>query len=202
MGKSNEDFDEFSPEDDEGPDRFSGTELDEEEEEEQIREEEPNPEEKKGLFRRLGGSLMGRKWITCSLLALLFAGLGLGITQGYKWVPTTVRNLRPGPSAENSKHDFYEEKLPPLFIPLQPDAGNQAVMIDFSVIWDGLASFRYKSMELQIRNRLYRYMVGLSEKKQNFGEKASFIEAQLSEIFRESLGMEDLAVKVKEIREI
>jgi len=204
MGKSKNDFDEFSLEDDEEQDRYDGSELDEEDEaeEEQQQGEEQTPREKKGRLRRLGGSLTGRKWITGGVLAVLFAVLGFGITQGYKWIPNTGHKIKPLSSAKNAKQDFYEEKLPPLFIPLQPDAASQAVMIDFSVIWDGLASFRYKSMELQIRNRLYRYMVGLSEKKQDLKEKTSFIEAQLSKIFRESLGMEDLAIKVKEIREI
>lgn len=200
MVKNDNDFDEFSLEDDEEQDRFNGTELDEEEERQQG--EEQTPKEKTGRPGRSGGSLKGRRWITGGVLAILFAGLGLGITQGYKWIPNIGHKIAPLSSEKIAKQDFYEEKLPPLFIPLQPDAANQAVMIDFSVIWDGLASFRYKSMELQIRNRLYRYMVGLSEKKQDFREKASFIEAQLSKIFRESLGMEDLAIKVKEIREI
>ena len=206
MATSNEDFDGFSLDDDEELDRFDGTELDEDEEEE---EEEHQPQgekqssgEKTGRLGRLAGSLKGHWWMTVGVLVILFAGLGLGITQGTKWIPRVGHGISPVSSARSAKQDFYEEKLPPLFIPLQPDAANQAVMIDFSVIWDGLASFRYKSMVLQIRNRLYRYLVGLSEKEQDLGGKAAFIEAQLSRIFRESLGMEDLAIKIKEIREI
>ncbi len=200
MATSNEDFDGFSLGDDEEPDRFNGTELDEEEEQPQGGKQSPG--EEPGRLGWLAGSLKGRWWMTIGVLVFLFAGLGLGVTQGTKWIPKVGHKIRPLSSARNEKHDFYEEKLPPFFIPLQPDAANQAVMIDFSVIWDGLASFRYKSMALQIRNRLYWYLVGLSEKEQGLEEKVAFIEAQLSKIFRESLGMEDLAIKIKEIREI
>ncbi len=194
------DQDAFSLEEDEDPDRLNGTESDKEAE--QTQGEGKKNGKEAGRLRRLFDPLRGRKWVTGVVLTLFFMGLGLGLTQGYKWLPSSVKKLSPLTSDKSQKQDYYEEKLSPLFIPLQPDAPNQAVMIDFSVIWDGLASFRYKCMELQIRNRLYRYLVGFSEAGDNFKEKAAFIETEMSKIFRESLGMESLTVKVKEIREI
>lgn len=189
----------------EGEEALDDLELNEDEEGSGKTEEKEETEETKskiGRFRRLGDKLKGKKWVTGAVLVMVFTVLGWGITQGYKWLPSTSIKRTVQLKKEDTSPDYFEEKLASLYIPLPEDEEREFAVIRFSVIWDGLASFRYKSMELQIRDRLYRYVVGFSQEKTDLEEKSSFLEAEMSKIFRESLGMENLAVKIKEIKEI
>lgn len=176
------------------------SELDEDQEKDQG--EGATQKNGKGRFRRLTASMTRRKWLKGAVVGLLIFGMGLGITQGKKLIPASLMNPPDLLSDKGHKQDYYEEKLPSFFIPLPPEGENQAVMIRFSVIWNGLTSFRYRSLELRIRNRIYGHIKGVAREQNNLQEKTSLLESEMSNIFRESLGLEDLAVKIKEIKTI
>lgn len=162
--------------------------------------EETDQKKEKGRFRALCISMTPRKWVMYAGVGLLFLCMGLGITYGKKFIPSSLVNSKALPSEKGHTPDYYEETLPSFIIPLPPEGEDQAVLICFSVIWDGLTSFRYRSLELPIRNRIYGHIKGIAKEENNLQEKTPLLESELSKILRESLGLNDLAVKVKEVK--
>ena len=167
-------------------------------------EGEEEAENKKGKevsrFRVLHRFLRKRKWILLPLSGLILISLGWVIVNGYG---------RPGGKEKtSSSHLFdsvnsdnlYEEVLRPFFIPLPSEAPNRLVLVNFSVIWDGVASVRFKKRELQIREVLYEHLVKLAQKKKDLQEKRPYLESEIKRIFQEALGREGLDVKIKGIR--
>ncbi|MFZ7113260.1 MAG: hypothetical protein ACOWYE_16380 [Desulfatiglandales bacterium] len=189
------------PDDNEELEGLTGKELDEEEEAE-TRGEDGDAVAGYGRFQRVFRGLKGRTGIRVGIALMLFLGLGVGMIQGQRWFPRSGDSPATLSEAAGVDQDHYEEKLSPLFVPVPEGGACEAVMIRFSVIWDGLASFRYGNMELQIRNRLYQYVTGLLEEKKDLKGMIDSLEAEMRAIFRESLRLEDLAVKIKEVREI
>jgi len=92
-----------------------------------------------------------------------------------------------------------EKILAPFFIPAPVDSSRNVARIDLSVVWDGLAAVRFKTKELQIRDHLYQYALDLAKESEDLNNKLSFLEAGMSRIFRESLGVKNLVVKIREI---
>ena len=151
-------------------------------------------------FRVLHRFLQKRKWILLPLSGLILISLGWVIVNGYG---------RPGGKEKtSSSHLFdsvnsdnlYEEVLRPFFIPLPSEAPNRLVLVNFSVIWDGVASVRFKKRELQIREYLYGHLVKLARKKKDLQEKGPYLESEIRRIFQEALGREGLEVKIKGIK--
>lgn len=170
-------------------------------------DEDKKEEEEKGQerakrfgFGQLALAALSHKWILLSAVGLVLLFVGLAITTRQKWMNVKAKGV-PVISNEKIKQDnLYEEVLAPFFIPLPPDSSKQVAAIDCSVIWDGVASVRFRGMELQIRNHLYQYIVNLAETDTDFQEKAPFLEIEMGRILREWLGTQDLVVKIKEIK--
>ena len=96
--------------------------------------------------------------------------------------------------------NFREEKLAPFFIPLsEGESGNMAA-VDAVALWDDLTSLRFQKKEHQIRNRLYQFLVHFEEGEVDLKGKVSSIQSQMSSIVRESLGIEDVTIRVREIK--
>ena len=162
-------------------------------------EQKADQAQKKGFHLRvLAHSVLRRKWLLISILGLVFIFTGLGITIGPKW--QNMKEKRNSViSSDKIGKDLLEEGLSPFFIPLPPDASGQVVIIDFSVIWDGMASVRFKKMESQIRDHLYRVIKKFAEREDSIEQKTHFLETEMSRILKTSLGMEDLEIRIKGI---
>jgi len=157
--------------------------------------------QEKGLLKK-GGSLLKRlslsglraKWVWRSAVALIVVGLGIVGVQ--KWMAPAGDKAGPVRSSPESR----EERLSPFFIPLPGASPNQVAIISFSAVWDGPASVRYPHRELEIRDRLYRYLSAAAEKGSELEKGASLLEEEMGKVFRELLGAPEVAIKIKEIR--
>lgn len=96
--------------------------------------------------------------------------------------------------------DFREEKLAPFFIPLSAGVSGRMAVVDAVALWDDLTSLRFQQKEHRIRNRLYQFLLRFEEGGVNLQEKVSSLQLQMSGIVRESLGIEDLTIRVREIK--
>ncbi|MFH1491610.1 MAG: hypothetical protein ABII06_22090 [Pseudomonadota bacterium] len=151
-------------------------------------------------LRRLPRSLFKGKWIWVSLSGLVILGLGFALISRHAW---TAPKEKEGPGLSQNKavpENFYEETLSPFFIPLHPESPKGLMMVDFSMIWDGVAAIRFKQKELQIRETVYAHLVKLAAKKKDISERTSYLESEMKKIFRETMGRDDLEVKIKEIK--
>jgi hypothetical protein len=141
-----------------------------------------------------------KKWIllTCFILILMFAGFYFIFLPGSSFNPRhdVKVDLFLDPKNDNLK----EEMLSPFFIPPSSPTSRGAIRIDLSVVWNGLASIRFKKKELQIRGDLYAYMTKLAEDNTDLNPMIPFMEEKIGKIFRDSLGVRDLAIRIKEIK--
>lgn len=96
--------------------------------------------------------------------------------------------------------DFREEKLAPFYIPLSAGVSGTMAAVDAVGLWDDLTSLRFQKKEHWIRNRLYHFLLQFEEGGVNLQEKVSSLQLQMSGIVRESLGIEDLTIRVREIK--
>ena len=99
-----------------------------------------------------------------------------------------------------NKDNLNEKMLMPFVVPLPPDSSSSAVRIDFSVIWDGLASVRFEGRKLYVRDQLYRLLLDLTDKGEDLRTEADFLEQKMTMAFREILQVQNLAVSIKEIQ--
>lgn len=141
-----------------------------------------------------------RKWFFLSIPLLVLIMLGVAV----KFFPDILnmvkeRELFIEPIDINNDN-LSEEILSPFFIPPSDKSSRSAVRIDFSVIWDGLASVRFNKKELRIRNDLSKFITDYANRTDDLNDNISYLEQEMSVFFRKALGVRDLAVKIKEIR--
>lgn len=154
-----------------------------------------DPSESRGK----GGILKGisKKWLLLGVsIFILFAGGAialLNLTSGKK------HSL---PPVDLTGDNLKEESLSPFFIPPSPDLSRKAMRIDLTVIWDGLAAVRYKSGELRVRAEAYDYLKGLAEKAEDLSSQKAVMEDEMGAIFRKDLGVNNLAIRIKELKVI
>jgi hypothetical protein len=194
MGTNEESAEASAPVDSEDPEGLN--ELDAEQEE--------ATRKRSNLFKALTRTVGRRRWIWISSLGLIMVcwGLVVGVHQGRQWMNRRGEGVFKTLIAAQVQKGLNEERLPPFFVPLPPEASSRAVRIDFTVIWDGVTSFRFKKMELQVRDRLYGFMVDLAQNRKDLKEKGPLLETEMGRILRESLGTEELAIRIKEIKAI
>jgi hypothetical protein len=102
------------------------------------------------------------------------------------------------PEISVDEDNLREEMLSPFFIP--PGPVDDTIRIDLSIIWDGLASVRFKKKELNLRNMMYEKFYTMAEQNQDLNEKIPYLENEVSSMLRSSLGVQNLEIKIKEIR--
>ena len=143
-----------------------------------------------------------KKWIVLSipLLILVISGITIKFYPGF---------LNKGQdkdlftrSVDINNDNLNEEILSPFFIPPSDERSRGAVRIDFSVIWDGLASIRFSKRELRIRSDLSKFITDFADKTDDLNENIPLLEQEMTSFFRNALGVRDLAIKIKEIRYI
>ena len=140
------------------------------------------------------------KWMFFLLVGILLIGSGYIVLHRMGWDIFDMWLHSSEPLKITDQDHLQENTLSPFFIPLPPGSSNRMLVIDFSVIWDGLASVRFEKNTLLIRNKLYSHILKLAQKKKNLHERGTYLEREMSRIFRKSLGRDDLAVRIKAIR--
>jgi hypothetical protein len=107
----------------------------------------------------------------------------------------------PAPAlAKVAPDHLFEEALSPFFIRLPPKSSSRLLMVDFSVVWDGVAAVRFKKRELEIREYLFHHLSDLVRKKKNLQDRVPYLETEIARILQESLGREGLEIKIKEAK--
>lgn len=159
-------------------------------------EEDQIPDVPEGVIPQ--GKVFFKKWKLLIFLGTILVISGLGI----KFAPDLLKmNDQDILLNINTDDDnLTEEDLSPFLIP--PEEGNLkgAIRIDLSVIWDGLASVRFEKKGLQIRSDLYRKLTDIARENDDLNSMIPFLENKIGSVFRKSLGVRNLAIKIKEIR--
>jgi hypothetical protein len=154
----------------------------------------------RNALRSLLGSVVRRKWIPVSALTLVLALAGFGVfrhMEGKTGSGTGPGFVSTGPGPRDS---LRQEDLTRFYIPLPQGAENQVMALDLSVAWDALSEVRFKKMEVQVRDRLYAYLLGLAGKGETFQERVSLLEEEMSRILRELLRTDSLVIKIREVK--
>ena len=157
---------------------------------------EDDSEEKVG---KPGGSWI-RRWRIPGLIIFILIAAGIAVffkpdlLDIVKWKKKSIYTIDP------ANDNLKEEDLSPFFIPPSADLSKSAVRVDLTVIWDGVASVRYKANELSIRSEVYEYLKDVAENTEDLNSQKSALEAGMSGIFRKSLRVKDLAIRIKELR--
>lgn len=141
-----------------------------------------------------------KKWKLFIILGIILATSVLGIT----FAPNLLKkNDRDNLVNVNIDDDNLSEKdLSPFFFPSQEGNSSGTIRMDLSVIWDGLAEIRFEKKELQIRSGLYGQLLDIVRENDDLNSMIPFLENKIGAVFRESLDVRDLAIKIKEIRYI
>ncbi len=176
--------------------------MSEEIKENQAPEKEPSEEagketdsaEKRVKTKKKSGKI---KW-TLIILGALLGLSGFGLKYAPDHFSFLTKKKFEAMEVSIDEDNLSEEILSPFFIP--PGPADDTIRIDLSVIWDGLASIRFKKKELNLRNMMYEKFYNIAEQNQDLNEKIPYLENEVSSMLRSSLGVQNLAVKIKEIR--
>jgi hypothetical protein len=157
-------------------------------------EDETTPAEQTVATKKKSGKL---KWIfIIPGIILVISGLGI------KYAPDRFSFLTEKkfktPEISIDEDNLREEILSPFFIP--PGPVDDTIRIDLSIIWDGLAAVRFKKKELNLRNMMYEKFYNIAEQNQDLNKKIPYLESEVSSMLRRSLGVQNLEIKIKEIR--
>lgn len=137
------------------------------------------------------------KWIFIILAAILLVS-GLGIKYGSDKFSFLMKKKFETTAVKIEEDNLKEEVLSPFFIP--PGPADNTIRIDLSIVWDGLASIRFRKKELNLRSMMYEKFYNMAEQNQDLNEKIPYLENEVSSMLRSSLGVQNLAIKIKEIR--
>jgi hypothetical protein len=170
-----------------------GSESDDEE----GREKNTSPsEEKGGLLKKIN---LKKWWLPGILVFILFAGGAVALIKP-DLMNMIIRTKHALPAIDLTNDNLQEESLLPFFIPPSSDLSRGAVRVDLTVIWEGLASVRYKSGELRIRAEVYEYLLEVAGKSEDLNAQKAVMEEEMSGIFKKALGVKDLAIRIKELK--
>jgi hypothetical protein len=169
--------------------------------EEDKRPEEPDKKEA-SYQRRIHSNFAGiirKKRLILSLM--VFVGAVVVVSTFFLSRPSFFGKTSPFAGKDVVIPDnFREETLAPFFIPLSQGESGKMAAVDAVALWDDLTSLRFQKKEHRIRNRLYQFLVHFEEGEVDLQEKVASIQSQMSGIVRESLGIEDLTIRVREIK--
>jgi hypothetical protein len=154
-------------------------------------------QKKKGKPRAKKKSGM-KKWFFL-LFVLLLAG---SAAAAYFLFPDKIpflskKNIQSQDISIN-EDELKEESLEPFFIPPGPSAS--AIRIDLTAAWDVLASIRYKKEEVSTRNLMYNKLYEMAGQNSDLNSNIPLLENEVSLMLRESLGVQNLVIRIKEIR--
>lgn len=162
-----------------------------------LSEDGDTPSGKRGKPNKKG--VWGYKYILGGLIVVIFAATWASSRFGSELLKMVYKKEQLIHLSDIEMENLTEEILQPIFIPLGKHAAEGVMRIDFSVIWDGLASVRYNKMRLLIRDRLFRDISTVAIKIEEPEKEGEILENQMGSILREMLGINNLFIKVKEI---
>ena len=140
-----------------------------------------------------------KKWIFLILIIALLGLTGLGLIFMSENFSLLLKNNDFQYSEISINEDnLSEESLSPFFIPPGPEA--KTIRIDLTIVWDALASIRYKEKELGIRNMIYEKFYENAQLHEDLNEQTSYLENEISSMLRKTLGVQNLVVRIREIR--
>lgn len=178
-------------------DEAPGEELKENEElSEGAEDETPSTEEEEAPVKakKKSGKI---KWIFIALIIILGIS-GLGTKYAPEYFSFLNLNKFETRGIRIDEDNLSEEVLSPFFIPPGPE--RDAIRIDLSIIWDGLASVRFKKKELVLRSMMSDKFNDIAEQNQDLNEKIPYLEKEVSSMLRDSMRVQNLEIKIKEIR--
>lgn len=144
-------------------------------------------------------SLLRRWWIP-GLIIIVFIAAGATFLVKPGLFGVSGKKDKKLPSIDITDDNLQEEVLSPFFIPPSPDLSKGAVRIDLTAIWDGVTSVRYKNNEVKIRAEVYNYLIDFDRGVEDPGALKTVIEEGIGEIFRRSLGTNEMAIRIKELK--
>ncbi|MDM7918843.1 MAG: hypothetical protein QUS12_06710, partial [Methanosarcina sp.] len=159
-------------------------------------EEEKAPEEEKPQepVKKPGK----KKWVFIILIGVILGGSAIG----YRFRPERFQNLFKkefkGPEIIN-EDDLSEENISPFFVP-PGEADQKTIRIDLTIVWDGIASIKYKKNELSARQMMSERFYKLAKQHPDLNTVKSDLENEIGSILRSSLGVQSLNIRIKEIR--
>ena len=150
-------------------------------------------EEKPVKIRKKSGKKI---WIFI-IPVLILAIPGLAIKYAPEHFSFLMKKDFQTPEVSIDEDNLSEEVLSPFFI---PPGADDAIRIDLSIVWDGLAAIRYRKRELYLRSKMYDKFYEVASQNPDMNTKIPDMENEVSSMLRSSLGVRNLAVKIKEIR--
>ncbi len=139
-----------------------------------------------------------KKWIFIIIIGLILGASGIG----YQFMPERFRYLFKkefkGPAIIN-EDNLTEEEISPFFVPPE-EADKKAIRIDLTIVWDGIASIRYKKNELSARQMMSERFYKLAKQHPDLNAVKSDLENEIGSMLRSSLGVQSLNIRIKEIR--
>ena len=179
---------------------IEGLDSDDEIDEPDAGKEEKESSAKKKIPGNWAGIFSRHKWILLTILGPILIISALGLKYSPKWLGNSEDEPQVILANHIDEDNLMEEVLSPFFIPIPHSSSKEVVRIDLTIVWDNLASLRYKKKELRIRDHLYQYITNRSKENEDLNTMVSFMEAEMSRTFRESLRVKNLMIKVKEIK--
>jgi hypothetical protein len=167
---------------------------------------EPGPGEGEGSSSRLA-RISGRVPRVLLRKPALFAIAGLLLGSAGAWGLMNVP-ARKGAEASRTAHSMEpaakdglrEEELGRFYIPMPEDGPHSVLVIDWSVVWDGLSAVRFRNAEVMIRNGIYDALTGLAARQEGLNEDLPALEETMSRRLKESLRSEGVSVRVKQVK--
>jgi hypothetical protein len=150
----------------------------------------PESKQKKGALK-----LIKKKWLFLGIPVFIIFTVG-----AIALLSLMGDKKKTLPQVDLTGDNLKEESLSPFFIPPSPDLSRGAVRVDFTVIWDGLAAVRYKSGELRVRAEVYDRLKGIAENTADLSSQKAVMEEEMGAIFRKTLGVANLAIRIKELK--
>ncbi len=98
-----------------------------------------------------------------------------------------------------SEDNLTEENISPFFVP-PGDNDKKTIRIDLTMVWDGIASLKYKNNELNARNMMSEQFHKLAKQHQDLNVIKSDMENEIGSMLRTTLGVQNLVIRIKEIR--
>ena len=179
-------------------------ELDGPEDDDSLIEESESDDAEKGAdLKASGGNSASKKRFTKSMIAivvmavlLVFAGLVLFLGPGL------LKRLTP--KSEFTRIDvvsenIMEESLQPFFVRLPVESDHGLVRVDFTIVWDGLASVRFQKKETAMRNDIYLYLEQQATENLLIKENKEQLEVGMVGLISGSLNVSGIVVKIKDM---
>jgi hypothetical protein len=141
------------------------------------------------------------KWIIISVIVVIgVIAVASGI--GYVFMPERFHNLFKkefkGPEII-LEDNLTEANISPFFVP-PGQTEKKTIRIDLTIVWDGIASLKYKNNELNARNMMSERFNKFAGAHQDLNVIKSDMENEIGSMLRTTLGVQNLLIRIKEIR--